>query len=82
MRPLSKKGHGIEKYRKCQYESALLLQQLCSLLEDVLRQCADGLGMDPDEVRRSGTLLCGTEELRDLSDLEEGQMHEVTLVLS
>ena len=51
-------------------------------MEDVLEQCADGLDMNPHEVRRAGTLLCGTEELRDLRDLEEGQAHEVTLVLS
>ena len=48
----------------------------------MLRECADGLGMDPDEVRRSGTLICGAEELRDLNDLEEGQAYEVTLVMS
>ena len=60
----------------------MLCPKLSRLFEDVLIECADGLGMDPDEVYRSGTLMCGTEELRDLNDLEEGQAHEVTLVLS
>ena len=44
-------------------------------------ECADWLGMDRGEVRRGGTLFCGTEELRDLTELAEGQLHEVTLVL-
>ena len=42
--------------------------------EDVLRECAAWLGMDEVEVR--GTLLCGTAELRDLTDLEVGQVHD------
>ena len=47
----------------------------------MLKECAEWLGMDKDEVRQGGTLIHGTEELRDLADLEEGQIHEVTLVL-
>ena len=65
-----------------QDELCFATAQAVHACQDVLCECADWLDMDPHEVCRGGRLVCGTEELRDLTDLEEGQMHEVTLVLS
>ena len=37
-------------------------------IEDVLRQCAELLDMDPDIVARSGTLGRGSLDIEDLED--------------
>ena len=51
-------------------------------VRSLLGQCAYFMNLDPDEVMRNGTLMRGTAEIKDLKDLEEGQAHEVTLVLT
>ena len=45
------------------------------------RSCAALLDLDADHVERTGALMCGLAELNDLSELEGGRLHEVTLVL-
>ena len=51
-------------------------------LRDVLHECAEVLDLDVDQVIESGALIYGVEVLRDPNDLEEGIVHEVTLVMS
>ena len=52
-------------------------------LEDVLRQCADLLDLDKDQVLGSASLMHGTSVITDLrKDLEAGKMYELTLVMS
>ena len=52
-------------------------------LEEVLRECADLLGLDEDQVLKDATLLHGTSVITDLEeDLEAGKLHELTLVMS
>ena len=52
-------------------------------LDDVLRESADLLGLDKDQVLETATLLHGTSLITDLEeDLEEGKLHELTLVMS
>ena len=52
-------------------------------LEDVLRETADLLGLDEDQVLGSATLMHGTSVIADLqNDLEAGKLHELTLVMS
>ena len=52
-------------------------------LEDVLRCFANLLGLDEDQVLGSGTLMHGTSVITNLKeDLEEGKLHELTLVMS
>ena len=48
----------------------------------VLRSCAESLGLDPDHVERSGTLMHGLVEIKDIRELETGKLHEITLLLS
>ena len=52
-------------------------------LEDVLRECATLLDLDPDHAAQGGALLLGTVVVKDLArDLEAGRLNELTLVLS
>ena len=52
-------------------------------LEDVLRVFADLLGLDKDQVLGGATLMHGTSVITDLhKDLEQGKLHELTLVMS
>ena len=52
-------------------------------LEDVLRELADLLGLDKGQVLGGATLMHGTSVITDLQkDLEEGKLHELTLVMS
>ena len=52
-------------------------------LKDVLRQFADLLGLDRRQVLESATLMHGTSVITDLpKDLEQGKLHELTLVMS
>ena len=48
----------------------------------VLRHCAELLDLDPDHMERRGALMRGTVEVQSLYELEPGQAHEITLVLS
>ena len=51
-------------------------------LEDVLRQCADLLSLDEDQVLGSASLIHGTSVITDLrKDLEAGKMYELTLAM-
>ena len=47
-----------------------------------LRRCAASLDLDPDYVERNGTLMRGPTEVKNLFELEPGELHEITLVLS
>ena len=52
-------------------------------LEAVLRCFADLLGLDEDQVLGSATLVHGTSVITDLNEgLEEGKLHELTLVMA
>ena len=52
-------------------------------LEDVLRQCADLLGLNKDKVLGSATLMHETSVITDLKeDFMAGKMYELTLILS
>ena len=52
-------------------------------LKDVLRQCADLLSLDEEQVLGSASLMHGTSVITDLEeDLEAGKMYELTLVMS
>ena len=52
-------------------------------LNDVLLVFADLLGLDEDQVLGGATLIHGTSVITDLEeDLEEGKLHELTLVMS
>ena len=46
-----------------------------------LRSCAASLELDQDLVVRTGTFLCGHNEVKDFRELEPGKVHELTLVL-
>ena len=50
--------------------------------EDVLRRCAAALNLDPGHIERSGTFMRGDLEVRHLSELTPGKLHEITLVLT
>ena len=52
-------------------------------LEVALCVFADLLGLDEDQVLGSATLMHGTSVITDLQeDLEEGKLHELTLLMS
>ena len=46
-----------------------------------LRHCAASLDLDRDLVERTGTFVCGPNEVKDFRELEPGKVHELTLVL-
>ena len=50
--------------------------------EVALRRCAASLDLDPDYVATNGTFMLGLEKVEDISKLEPGKLHELTLVLS
>ena len=76
----------------CRVAQVMLLSGRCcsqifdlgdETLEDVLRQCADLLDLDEDQVLGSASLMHGTSVITDLEeDLEAGKMYELTLVMS
>ena len=51
-------------------------------VDTVLYECAKLLDLDPRQVANSGTLIFGTAAIEDLSSLEVGKVHELTLVIS
>ena len=51
-------------------------------VQDVLRESANLLDMDPDTLVSNGALMIGSRDLKDLTDLEVGKVHEVTLLLT
>ena len=46
-----------------------------------LRFCAASLELDEDLVERTGTFVCGPNEVKNVHELEPGKVHELTLVL-
>ena len=64
-----------------------LIVRIRNLLGDAgkrftLRSCAASLELDRDLVERAGTLVCGPIGVKDLTELEPGKVHELTLVLT
>ena len=55
---------------------------LSQAVDRVLYECGKLLDLDLRHVESSGTLILGTAKIEDLSSLEVGKVHEVTLVIS
>ena len=76
----------------CRVAQVMLLSGSCcsqifdldgETLKDVLRQCADLLSLDEEQVLGSASLMHGTSVITDLEeDLEACKMYELTLVMS
>ena len=70
--PLQQESH----LRNFPLEGDVALRQICNQIfnieeediQDVLRQSAELLDMDPDMVERSGTLMIGSTDIRDLKE--------------
>ena len=85
--------HALQRSRNCSalvgLRVVLMSGRCCSevfwhvsSMSVALRRCAASLDLDPDYVERNGTLMQGPTEVKHLVELEPGELHEITLVLS